>query len=179
MVNAQGINNNGLIVGFYFGTDGQDHGFTTQYNASSPPSTLTGTAIADPTIPTNIPGDLGTTFMFSQILGINDRGIAVGYYGDSSGDQHGFLYNTKTGAYTFVDDPSMPSSGLEITQITGINNAGEITGFYEDTNGIAHGFVAGASVPEPSSLLLLGVGLTAAIGLVRRKQYRRPIAEAR
>ena len=73
----------------------------------------------------------------------------------------------------------MPSNGLEITQITGINNAGEITGFYEDTNGIAHGFVAGASVPEPSSLLLLGVGLTAAIGLVRRKQYRRPIAEAR
>ena len=25
--NAQGINNHGLIVGFYVGTDGQDHGF--------------------------------------------------------------------------------------------------------------------------------------------------------
>ena len=35
--------------------------------------------------------------MFSQILGINDHGIAVGYYGDSTLSQHGFLYNTNTG----------------------------------------------------------------------------------
>ena len=27
VVNAQSINNNGLVVGFYVGTDGQDHGF--------------------------------------------------------------------------------------------------------------------------------------------------------
>ena len=111
--------------------------------------TLTGTAIADPTIP-NVPGEPGATFVFSQILGINDKGIAVGYYGDSTTSQHGFIYNTNTGQYTFLDDPSEAfDNGVEVTQITGITNSGEITGFYSDANGVFHGFVATA----PLSLL--------------------------
>ena len=81
--------------------------------------------------------------MFSQILGINDKGIAVGYYGDSTTSQHGFIYNTNTGQYTFLDDPSEAfNNGVEVTQITGITNSGEITGFYSDANGVFHGFVA-------------------------------------
>jgi uncharacterized membrane protein len=140
-VNAQGINNKGLVVGFYLGTDGQVHGFmANQGNTKS--GTITGTAIADPTIP-NVAGEPGATFVFSQILGINDKGIAVGYYGDSTTSQHGFLYNTKTNQYTFLDDPSEAfNNGVEVTQITGITNSGEITGFYSDANGVFHGFVA-------------------------------------
>ena len=104
--------------------------------------TLTGTAIADPTIP-QVAGETGATFVFSQVLGINDKGIAVGYYGDSTGSQHGFLYDTRTGRYTFLDDPSEAfQNGVEVTQITGITNSGEITGFYSDANGVFHGFVA-------------------------------------
>jgi uncharacterized membrane protein len=138
---AQGINNEGLVVGFYVGTDGQDHGFLANEHAAHH-GQLTGTAVADPTIP-NVPGEPGATFVFSQILGINDQGIAVGYYGDSTTSQHGFLYNTHTGQYTFLDDPSEAfHNGVEVTQITGINNAGEITGFYSDANGVFHSFVA-------------------------------------
>ena len=92
------------MVGFYVGTDGQDHGFIASQKAAKH-GTLTGIAVADPTIP-NVPGEPGATFVFSQILGINDKGIAVGYYGDSTTSQHGFLYNTHTGQYTFLDDPS-------------------------------------------------------------------------
>ena len=140
-VNAQGINDKGLVVGFYVGTDGQDHGFMVNARGVKT-GTLTGTAIADPTIP-NVAGEPGATFVFSQILGINDKGIAVGYYGDSTGSQHGFLYDTKTGHYTFVDDPSEAfNNGVEVTQITGITNSGEITGFYSDASGVFHGFVA-------------------------------------
>ena len=141
VVNAQSINNKGLVVGFYVGTDGQDHGFMASQGAAKQ-GTLTGTAIADPTIP-NVAGEPGATFVFSQILGINDHGIAVGYFGDSTGSQHGFLFNTKTGQYTFLDNPSEAfNNGVEVTQITGITNSGEITGFYTDANGVAHGFVA-------------------------------------
>jgi hypothetical protein len=175
LVNAQGINNNGLVVGFYLGNDGQVHGF--EFNLHSAVNGVgTGTAIADPTIPTNVPGEPGATFMFSQILGINDHGIAVGYYGDSTLSQHGFLYNTNTGQYTFLDDPSEGfSNGVEVTQITGITNSGEITGFYTDANGEAHGFVAFASVPEPGSVVLLGLGMAAALGYGSYKRLRKSV----
>jgi len=171
-VNAQGINNNGLVVGFYVGTDGQDHGFDTHIqNANN--GQLTGTAIADPTIP-NVAGEPGATFVFSQILGINDNGIAVGYYGDSTTSQHGFLYNTNTGQYTFLDDPFQQfDNGVEITQITGITDSGEITGFYSDANGVFHGFVA-SPVPEPRFLSLSLAGLSClAMWLVNRRRRSR------
>ncbi len=138
-------------------------------NASSAMNgSLTGTPINDPTIPP-VSGEPGATFVFSQILGINDHGIAVGYYGDSTTSQHGFLYNTNTNTYTFLDDPNAAfNNGVEVTQITGINDSGEITGFYTDANGLAHGFVA--AVPEPSSVALLGIGVAAVVVYVRSRR---------
>lgn len=140
-VNAQGINNFGLIVGFFVGTDGQDHGFIAKAS-SAHNGVLTGTAVADPQIP-NVAGEPGATFVFSQLLGVNDAGIAVGYYGDSTTSQHGFLYDTNLGTYTFLDDPAGAfSNGVEVTQITGISDSGELAGFYSDASGIFHSFVA-------------------------------------
>ncbi len=148
-VNAQGVNNNGLIMGFYVGTDGQDHGFMAPVGTAVG-GMLTGTPITDPIIPP-VSGEPGATFVFSQILGINDNGLAVGYYGDSTTSQHGFFYDTHTGQYTFLDDPFEGfSNGVEITQITGITDSGEITGFYSDANGVFHGFVA-SPLPEPAT----------------------------
>ncbi len=152
-VNAQGVNSEGEIVGFYVGADGQDHGFMTNAHLEKH-AQVTGTPIPDPTIP-SVPGEPGATFVFSQVLAVNDSGIAVGYYGDSTTSQHGFLYNLKTGQYTFVDDPAEGfNNGVEVTQITGIDNTGEITGFYSDANGVFHGFVAlphgeVCAVPQP------------------------------
>lgn len=167
IVNAQGINSNGLIVGFYVGLDGQVHGFSAPLGAAVN-GVLTGIPIADPTIPA-VPGEPGATFVFSQILGINDNGIAVGYYGDSTTSQHGFLYDTHTGQYAFLDDPSEQfNNGVEVTQITGITNLGEITGFYSDANGVFHGFVA-SPVPEPASLPLAGVAFLG-MWLVKRRR---------
>ena len=172
-VNAQGVNNKGLIFGFYLGNDGQAHGFDANI-ANVSGGTLLGMAIADPTIP-NVPGEPGATFVFSQILGVNDEGIAAGYYEDSTTSQHGFLYNTTTGAYTFLDDPSEGfKNGVEVTQITGISNSGEIAGFYTDAGGIAHSFVAvpaAASVPEPSTWLMIAFGF-AGLGFVGYRSRR-------
>jgi hypothetical protein len=168
LINAQGINNNGLVIGFYLGNDGQVHGF--RANAPSTPGSITATPIGDPVIPP-VAGEPGATFVFSQILGINDAGLGVGYYGDSTTSQHGFLYNTNTGTYTFVDDPAAQfHDGVEVTQITGISNSGEIAGFYTDAQGIAHSFTA-TPVPEPSCFSLGALALTGiAFGRLRRKR---------
>jgi hypothetical protein len=177
ILDAQGINNKGLLVGLYLGVDGQAHGFQANIrNANN--GILTGTAIPDPIIPNNVPGEPGATFVFSQILGVNDSGIAVGYYADSTASQHGFFYNTNTALYTFLDDPAEQFSigGVEVTQITGINNVGEITGFYSDANGVFHGFVGcpvgitcptggATAAPEPASWLLGAFGLAALVAL--------------
>ena len=174
-VNAQGINNKGLIVGFYQGNDGQAHGFEANI-ADASGGSLAGTAIADPTIP-NVPGEPGATFVFSQVLGVNDNGIAVGYYGDSTTSQHGFLYNTTTGNYAFLDDPSEGFvNGVETTQITGISNSGEIGGFYIDADGVAHSFTA-APVPEPSTWAMMLAGLTS-LGFVARRRRTLRLAAA-
>ena len=136
---AQGINNNGLVVGFY-NTDGvHDHGFL--YNTNTSAYSL----LPDPVVP---------NLLFTQFLGINDDGEAVGYYQNTTdGSQTGFLYNIATQQYTFLDDPNAATSGFTMTQITGINDSNEITGFYLDANsGLLRGFVATSSVPEPSSM---------------------------
>jgi len=160
-INAQGINNNGLVIGFYLGNDGQVHGF--RANAPATPGVVTANAITDPVIPT-VPAEPGATFVFSQILGVNDSGLAVGYYGDSTTSQHGYFYNTNTGLYTFLDDPAAQfHDGVEVTQITGISNSGEIAGFYTDAQGLAHSFVA-TPVPEPSGVALGALGLLATVG---------------
>jgi len=171
VINAQGINNHGLVVGFYLGNDGQVHGFTA--NMPATPGTITATAVTDPTIPAN-PHEPGATFVFSQILGVNDKGLAVGYFGDSTTSQHGYFYDTTTGKYTFLDDPAAAfnGNGVEVTQITGITNSGEISGFYTDANGTFHSFVATA-VPEPASWILLGSSVIAVVGLARRRARRR------
>jgi hypothetical protein len=169
VINAQGINNNGLVVGFYLGNDGQVHGFRDTAPTAGG-TTILATPITDPTIP-SVAGEPGATFVFSQILGVNDSGLAVGYYGDSTLSQHGFFYNTNTGKYTFLDDPSAAfHNGVEVTQITGISNSGEISGFYTDANGTFHSFVA-VPTPEPTSMVLMGIGLTSApvVAIRRRK----------
>jgi probable HAF family extracellular repeat protein len=157
---AQGINNNGLVVGFY-NTDGvHDHGFL--YNSLTASYSL----LADPVVP---------NLLFTQFLGINDHQEAVGYYQTIDGSQHGFLYNVATGSYTFLDDPNAATSGLSITQITGISDSGEIAGFYVDANsGLQRGFVAMSSVPEPNSMVLgaIGATLTAGYAVARRRAMR-------
>ncbi len=165
---AQGINNNGLVVGFY-GTAADPattHGFlfdsvTDVYN----------TALPDPSTPQTANDNLA----FTQFLGINDSGEAVGYYGTKdTKSQFGFLFNTNTGTYTYLDDPqAAPFMGTQVTQITGITNSGEIAGFYTNADNATLGFVATpAAVPEASSLVSLSLLLALGVGGVYAAKKR-------
>jgi hypothetical protein len=162
VTNAQSINDNGLVVGFYSSDGVHQHGFL--YN------TITGqyTLVPDPVQP---------NLVLTQFLGINDEGIAVGYWQDAAGAQHGFLYNTNTQTYTFLDDPNVPTGGFSITQITGINDSGEIDGFYVDPNGVQRGFFANpvaSAAPEPASFTLTATaaGLLMIVALRNQREAR-------
>jgi uncharacterized membrane protein len=166
---ANGINDNGQIVGIYqqsFG--GDEHGFLLS-NSVFTPIDFPG---ASDTIPyginnlgqivgsyilargTGIHGFLLSNGVFTTIdfpgnsftnaLGINNLGQIVGSYNGSGG---GFLLSG--GVFTTLDLPGSPF----ITEAHGINDKGEIVGFYQTSSGvIAHGFLA-TPVPEPGTAL--------------------------
>jgi hypothetical protein len=134
------INNKGLVVGYYLDAGTRFHGFMANEKQAHN-GTLTATAIKDP-----VPEEAGVKFYSSSITGVNDKGIAVGYYIDSTQSIHGFILNLQTGKYTFLEDPSAPFLGgiygVQQTEIYGITNSGEILGEYDGDSGIPHGFVA-------------------------------------
>lgn len=117
---ATGINDSDLVSGF-FNRGGVSHGFLWQNGHERT---------------VDYPSSSAT-----QILGVNNEGMAVGTYNDSLGGTHGFLYNVNTGNFTTVDAPFASS-----TVVNGINDNGEMVGFYTEGNDTL-GFFA---VPVPS-----------------------------
>src|SRR6516225_8115906 len=123
---AEGITDNGRIVGYYVDNDHiHYHGFFYLHGVY--------TTLDDPN------AQPGPTFA----IGINNAGQIVGYYSDHNGATHGFVYNN--GIYTTIDDPL----GANGTLATGINNAGQVVGYVLDGNGHNHGFLATLG-PNPS-----------------------------
>jgi probable HAF family extracellular repeat protein len=130
---AEGINDAGQIVGF-FRTDGDRaflyHGFLYVGGTFS-------------TI--NVPGAYSTL-----PRGINEAGHIVGGFFNSTGG-HGFL--DVGGTFSTIDVPGATNVGGFYTEAFGINDAGQIVGAFSNYP------VVPPSIPEPSSLALLSVGL--------------------
>ena len=73
----------------------------------------------------------------NQLLGVNDRNIAVGFYVDTAGATHGYTYNVESRSFSAnIDDPN----GVGTTTAAAINNLDQIVGFYVDGNNVTHGF---------------------------------------
>ncbi len=118
---ATGINDQGVVCGFYIDGGGATHGFILNFG------TLTTL---------DFPGSTST-----QALGVNNEGQVVGFYGVGTGGTiHGFVY--QGGHFNSVDDPH----GVGTTTINGINNLGQIVGFYVDGKGNTDGFL-GTPIP--------------------------------
>jgi CHRD domain len=150
-----GLNNDGVTVGFrshqnnqnlmndnvgFYDVDGHFHqvNFPTLNNATPP---------------------------VEQLLGINDRGVAVGFFTNAEGNNRGFTYNTNTGMFTRVLVPGAPRGSKVGPSLTAaaINNLGTIAGFYATSAGVTDGFVKDGH--DFTDLAFPGASATMALGI--------------
>jgi probable HAF family extracellular repeat protein len=75
----------------------------------------------------------------NQLLGLNDQGIAVGFYMDRDGNDH--AYKLDQDKNTFSEIPTADIPGAISAMATGINDNGDVVGTYTDANGAMHGFL--------------------------------------
>ncbi len=70
----------------------------------------------------------------NQLLGINNAGIAVGFYNDANGHSHPYVVNQATRRYYDLRVPGVSA------QATGINNANDVVGFATTSTGVTYSF---------------------------------------
>jgi Cu/Zn superoxide dismutase len=146
-----GLNDRGVTVGFWSSMNNSNmvndnFGFwerNGKFHAANFPTNATG----------NPPVD--------QLLGVNDSDVAVGFWTDANGNNHGYKVNIDSGRYSSVTDPSAPGASLTAAAI---NNDGDIAGFYTNpASGNTDGFLKtdgkfiDLAAPGASSTMALGV----------------------
>jgi hypothetical protein len=157
--NLLGINNEGLIAGFYGSGNAGD---PNQGFLLTPPGTFTAV---------DFPPTAQNPALQTQLTGLNDIGIVVGYfYNTNNGipvdNQFGFY--EKDGVFTEVNNPNTPGlfnnpkppSGVLIeNQLIGVNDLNIAVGFYNDASGNSHGYTYdintgqfSANIDDPSGV---------------------------
>ncbi|HEY7002435.1 MAG TPA: hypothetical protein VH330_11915 [Candidatus Udaeobacter sp.] len=96
-------------------------------NVTQPSAPCTGHVEFTPTY-VDFPGATLTV-----VTGMNNPGLAVGFYDDSAGAEHGFTFDGRH--YSRLDYP-----GSILTDALKINDAGMIVGTFVDASGGEHGF---------------------------------------
>jgi hypothetical protein len=118
-----GINNNGRIAA-YFGSGAAGHpnrGYT-----------ITAPYAQGDIRNENFPGAAQT-----QVIGLNDNGVQVGFYATSSGANFGWYFN---GSFHKVEFPTGNNARPPIDQLLGVNNHDIAVGFYNNRQGAARGY---------------------------------------
>lgn len=145
-VMATGVNNSGMVTGFFTNGAGVSFGFLINGGTYS--------AI-------DVPGATST-----QPLSLNNLGQIVGTYVGADGLNHGFIETS--GSFTTFD----AVLGAPMNLVQGINDGGQIVGFATvDNIGTTVGFTS--TVPEPSTLICSGLGILAALSTRFRRRIRR------
>ena len=114
----------------------------------------------------NFPAPHNATPPVNQLLGINDRGVAVGFYTNSMGNNRGYEYNIHTQRFSRVLVPGAPSrlrNGPSLTAAA-INNHGDVAGFYTASGGMTDAFLKTAGGTFVT-LAYPGAAMTQAFGV--------------
>ncbi len=122
-----GLNNEGVTVGFWSSMNNAN-----QVNDNFGFYAINGRYYHTADFPT---GD-GATPPVDQLLGVNDSDIAVGFYTDSQGVNHGYSYNILTHRYHSVNVP-----GDTNVTAAAINDLDDVAGIATNASGVTEGYL--------------------------------------
>ncbi len=146
-----GLNNRGVTVGFA----------STMNNANMVNDNFGFVDVAGQIRTADFPTKSPANPPVDQLLGVNDSDIAVGFYTDAAGSNHGYEYNISSNHYSSVTDPGIPGASLTAAAI---NDEGDVAGVYTNSAGTTDGFLKthngsfiDLAVPGAASTMALGV----------------------
>jgi hypothetical protein len=144
-----GLNNLGDTSGFWVSGNGTNHGFV-EWNGVF-------ASYNDPKTP-HMKGSV------NQLLGINDNGVAVGFYNDAKGNSHAYQVNQASGVFTAIKIPGSVS-----TVATAISRGGYIVGTATDASKNTSSWMLSPS-GQLTTLQFPGGSDTQALGINPEKQ---------
>ena len=142
-----GINNNGLIAG-YFGSGMPDH--PNKGYVLHPGGSYTSE---------NFPGSEQT-----QVTGIDDNHITVGFWVDGKGNNNGF-YAIHGIRFHTANYPESGQAKTRLDQLLGVNDHGIAVGFWADSEGNNHGYTYNIETGRFGSVHVSGLTNISATGI--------------
>jgi CHRD domain len=103
----------------------------------------------------------------TQLLGVNDHRVAVGFYTNGQGVSRGFRYDIATRQFSRVLLPGLPNLSRKMTlTATAISNTGAVAGFYSVAGGATDGFLLAGQ--HLTRLAYPGAAMTQPLGVNSR-----------
>jgi hypothetical protein len=153
-----GINDNGHIAG-HFGSGAAGHPSRGSAAAGQAGDTVAFYLMGGRYVSVGSPARAAPSPPASQLLGVNNRDVAVGFYTDAAGRDHGYTYDIATRTFSPVTVP-----GASSVTAAAINDSGSVAGFCTGRGHATEGFLQRHS-GQLYVLRVPGATMTEALGV--------------